>query len=187
MTLSFPAPLLAGLVLAGLVAPAPAFAQEAAPDPAARLEAMTCRDFLALDAAGQATVKAAMLAHVAGAPLPDAPLPAAPGKAGAAPPRVVEDRTGAPEGANAETAKAGTGAGEAGASGTQAAAAGSGTGAPEVVSGENESGKLAPDGTEASVTDEGGDRRLVAMRTSCEGGPDALALNALRAAYGNSL
>lgn len=146
-------------VVAAASIAAPALAQEAAPDVAARLEAMTCREFLALDADGQATVKAAMLAHASGEALPDTPLPA-PGEGGQA----AEDQSGAPE--------AGTGGG---------------TGAPEVVAGENESGKVTPEGTEVSVTDEGGDRRLVAMRTSCEGGPDALALNALRAAFGNSL
>lgn len=147
-------PVVAAASIAG-----PALAQEAAPDAAARLEAMTCREFLALDADGQATVKAAMLAHASGEALPDTPLPA-PGGGG----QVAEDQSGAPE--------AGTDGG---------------TGAPEVVTGENESGKVTPEGTEVSVTDEGGDRRLVAMRTSCEGGPDALALNALRAAFGNSL
>lgn len=151
-------------VVAAASIAAPALAQEATPDAAARLEAMTCREFLALDAGGQATVKAAMLAHASGEPLPDTPLPA-PGAGG----RVVEDRA-----AGSETAAPGAG--------TQG-----GTGAPEVVAGENESGKVTPEGTEVSVTDEGGDRRLVAMRTSCEGGPDALALNALRAAFGNSL
>ena len=139
-------------VVAAASIAAPALAQEAAPDAAARLEAMTCREFLALDAGGQATVKAAMLAHASGEALPDVPLPA-PGEGG-------------------QVAEAGTEGG---------------TGAPEVVAGENESGKVTPEGTEVSVTDEGGDRRLVAMRTSCEGGPDALALNALRAAFGNSL
>ena len=57
------------LALAGLTAAAPVAAQEAPPD-ADRLEAMTCREFLALDAAGQATVKAAMQAHASGEPLP---------------------------------------------------------------------------------------------------------------------
>lgn len=158
-------PVLAAAALAG-----PALAQQAPQDAAARLGAMTCREFLALDAGAQATVKAAMLAHAKGEPLPDAPLPA-PAEGGTAP--VVEDRTGAPETVTAGAAPAAT--------------TGTGTGAPEVVAGENESGKVSPEGTEASVTDEGGDRRLVAMRTSCEGGPDALALNALRAAFGNSL
>ena len=64
MKLSLPA-----LALAGLTAAAPVAAQEPPPD-AARLEAMTCREFLALDAAGQATVKAAMQAHASGEPLP---------------------------------------------------------------------------------------------------------------------
>lgn len=156
-------PVVAAASIAG-----PVLAQEATPDAAARLEAMTCREFLALDADGQATVKAAMLAHASGDPVPNTPLPV-PG-AGR---QVVEDQTGVPETAAAEAAP------EAGTQG--------GTGAPEVVAGENESGKVTPEGTEVSVTDEGGDRRLVAMRTSCEGGPDALALNALRAAFGNSL
>lgn len=155
-------------VVAAASIAAPALAQEVAPDVAARLEAMTCREFLALDAGGQATVKATLLAHAKGEPLPDTPLPG-PGAGG----RVVEDRTGAPETAAAGAAPDLVPEG--------------GTGAPEVVAGENESGKVTPEGTEVSVTDEGGDRRLVAMRTSCEGGPDALALNALRAAFGNSL
>ena len=166
MKLSLPA-----LALAGLTAAAPVPAQEAPPD-AARLEAMTCREFLALDAAGQATVKAAMQAHASGEPPPGAPLPAPPA-GGAASARVVEDRTGAAEGPDA--------------AGTEMAAAPGGAAAPGVAGGQNESGKVAPDGTEASVTDEGGDLRLLAMRTSCEGGPDALALTALRAAFGNSL
>ncbi|MBB1492509.1 MULTISPECIES: HdeA/HdeB family chaperone [unclassified Paracoccus (in: a-proteobacteria)] len=162
----FPFPAIA----AACIAAAPSFGQDAAPEVVARLESMTCREFLALDAEGQATVRAAMQAHASGEPLPDAPLPdpaaSAEGAAG-----VVEDRTGA----DRTEAPA------------EPAAPGGGTGAPEVVAGENESGKVAPDGTEASVTDEGGDRRLIAMRTSCEGGPDALALNALRAAFGNNL
>lgn len=159
------------VLAAASVAATTGLAQEAAPDVVARLEAMTCRAFLALDAGGQATVKAALLAHASGAPLPETPLPdtPAPGAGG----RVVEDWTGAPGTAAAEAAPA--------------AETGTGIGAPEVVEGENESGKVSPDGTEASVTDEAGDRRLVAMRTSCEGGPDARALDALRAAFGNSL
>lgn len=165
--MKFPFPAIAAACLAA----GPALAQDAAPDMVARLEAMTCREFLALDAGGQATVKAAMLAYARGEPLPDTPLPAP----GAAAPQVVEDRTGAD--VDATTGGVTPAAG----------AATGGTGAPEVVAGENESGKVSPEGTEASVTDEGGDRRLVAMRTSCEGGPDALALNALRAAFGNSL
>lgn len=171
MKLPFPA-----IVLAGLSAAAPALAQESPQDVVARLEAMTCRAFLALDAGGQATVKAAMLAHASGEPLPDTPLPAPAADAGtgAASAEVVEDRTGAAEGADPARTET-------------AAAASGGTGAPEVVEGENESGKVAPDGTEVAVTDEGGDRRLVAMRTSCEGGPDARALDALRAAFGNNL
>jgi hypothetical protein len=40
-----------------------------------------------------------------------------------------------------------------------------------------------PDGTEVAAADEPGDPKLVAMRTSCEGGPDALASDALRAAH----
>lgn len=53
----------------------------------------------------------------------------------------------------------------------------------EVVDGEKESGKVNPDGTEVSVTDEPADPKLTAMRTSCEGGPDALATDAMRAAH----
>lgn len=168
------------VVLAGIAATtAPTLAQDAA----SRLEAMTCREFLALDAEGQATVKAAMLAHASGEPLPDAPLPApasadpaqgAPAGHG----QVVEDATGAREDGAAVVE---------GAAGADAAGSSSGTGAPEVVEGENESGKLAPDGTEASVTDEAGDHRLVAMRTSCEGGPDSRALDGLRAAFGDNI
>lgn len=159
-------------IAAACLAAGPSLAQEAAPETVTRLEAMTCREFLALDAGGQATVKAAMLAHARGEPLPGTPLPAPAAEAT----QVVEDRTGADVDATAG-----------GATPAASEAAKGGTGAPEVIAGENESGKVSPEGTEASVTDEGGDRRLVAMRTSCEGGPDALALNALRAAFGNSL
>lgn len=164
----FPFPAIAAACIA---AAAPSFGQDATPQDVARLETMTCREFLTLDAGGQASVRAAMQAHVSDEPLPDAPLlvPDASPKGAAG---VVEDRTGADR---TEAPAA------------EPAAPGGGTGAPEVITGENESGKLAPDGTEVSVTDEGGDRRLVAMRTSCEGGPDALALNALRAAFGNNL
>lgn len=173
------------IAIAGIAAAAsPALAQDATQDPAGRLEAMTCREFLALDAEGQATVKAAMLAHLSGEPLPDTPLPApssADAGEGTSPDsgQVVADRTG--------TGEDGAAVAEESAGDDAAASDGSGTGAPEVVEGENESGKVAPDGTEASVTDEAGDRRLVAMRTSCEGGPDSRALDALRAAFGNNI
>lgn len=150
------------------IAAGPALAQDAAPEVVARLESMTCREFLALDAGGQATVRAVMQAHASNEPLPDTPLPPPTASAEDGAAEVVGDRTGADRAA-------------------APAAPSGGSDAPEVAAGENESGKVAPDGTEASVTDEGGDRRLVAMRTSCEGGPDALALNALRAAFGNNL
>lgn len=161
-------------------AAAPALAQGAA----GQLEAMTCREFLALDADGQATVKAAMLAHLSGEPLPASPLPApvAADAGEAASPdqaQVVEDQAGATDDGSAVADRA-----------PQADAAtgeGSSIAAPEVVAGENESGKVAPDGTEASVTDEPADDRLLAMRTSCEGGPDARALDALRAAFADNL
>lgn len=154
----FPFPAMA--VAIGCIA-APALAQDAAPDAVARIEAMTCREFLAFDAGDQATVKAAMLAHASGDPLPDTPLPGA-AAADAAKGSQTADAAPAPKPVP-KPASAG--------------AAG----------GDTDSGTAAPDGTEASVTDQGGDRRLVAMRTSCEGGPDALAMNALRAAFGNNL
>lgn len=165
--MKFPFPAIA----AACIAAAPALAQDAAADTVARLESMTCREFLALDAEGQATVKAAMHAHATGEPLPDTPLPDAAPSGEAT--QVVEDQTGTDV--------------EADGAGDTAPQTTPGTGAPEMAAGENESGKVSPEGTEASVTDEGGDRRLVAMRTSCEGGPDALALNALRAAFGDGL
>jgi hypothetical protein len=172
--------LLQAAALASLAAASPGLAQEAPSDTAARLEAMICREFLAFDAAGQETVKAAMLAHLADEPLPNAPLPdpAAAGQGASDDgPEVVEDETGTD----------GSGSAGAGEAPEAAAAAGEAADADSSGEGANESGKVAPDGTEASLTDEAGDSRLVAMRTSCEGGPDARALDALRAAFGNNL
>lgn len=170
MTFPFQA---AAIALAGIAAAAPGLAQDAA----GRLEAMTCREFLALHAEAQDTVRTAMLAQLSGEPLPDAPLPAGSDAAQAGQAQVVEDETGVDDGGTLAVEAPGEEAGSADASDA----------ARNATAGENESGKTAPDGTEVSVTDEAGDRRLVAMRTSCEGGPDARALDALRAAFGDNL
>lgn len=137
----------------------------AAQDAAARLDALTCSAFLGLGAEDQRNVMLALRAHVNGDPLPDTPLPVGLGdEAGGGGP---EDAGGAAEG---------TGGGE----GSE------GTDPPDetgVVDAENESGNVNPDGTEASVTEGSGDPKLTAMRTSCEGGPESLASDALRAAH----
>ena len=203
------------------VSAAPAFAQE---EPSARLDAMTCREFLGLSAQDQMTVMLVMRAHVNGDPLPDEPLPvgveaevggsdglggdsgnpdaegldttgagAGSDSAAAAGATTAGDETGGAESSDPESA---AGAADADTVSTDgAAAAGEGTAAAdegntatsvgdeEVVDGENESGKVNPDGTEMSVTDQPGDPKLTAMRTSCEGGPDALATDAMRAAH----
>lgn len=68
-----------------MVAATPGLAQDAPQDAAARLEAMTCRDFLALGARDRETVKAALLAHASGDPLPDPALPGSPAADATAP------------------------------------------------------------------------------------------------------
>ena len=157
----------------------PAFAQ----DPGALLDAMTCREFLALAAPDQTTVMLALRAHVSGDPLPDEPLPV--GTRAEVDSTDSDSERASGEEADAATDTPGNGAQssdpttEAADEGTTAISVGD----EEVVDGENESGKVNPDGTEVAATDEPGDPKLVAMRTSCEGGPDALATDALRAAH----
>lgn len=162
-----------GAIVGATAAPAPA--QDAAPDVGVLLDALTCSEFLALGAQDQMNVMLAMRAHMNGDPLPDEPLPI--GRVGDA---------------GAEGLEAGTegAAGAAGAAeGTEAAGGGEGvegTDPPDetgIVDGENESGNVNPDGTEASVSDAPGDPKLRAMRTSCEGGPESLAADAIRAAH----
>lgn len=165
-------------------------APDASPDMAGLLEALTCSEFLQLDAQNQMTVMLAMRASLNGEPLPDEPLPIG-----------LEAEVGGADGLGGASGNAsGEGPETDGASGAEAVEAmtqvmdeadGQGEGAegtdvPDdtgVVDGENESGKVAADGTEASVTDEPADPKLTGMRTSCEGGPEALASNAMLAAH----
>jgi hypothetical protein len=167
------------IALTGVVA-APAFAQE----PGALLDAMTCREFLALAAPDQVTVMLALRAHVNGEPLPDEPLPV--GTQAEVDGADSDPEGVAAEGTDASTDTPGNGAAETSDPTTEAADEGTtaiSVGDEEVVDGENESGKVNPDGSEVAATDEPDDPKLVAMRTSCEGGPDALATDALRAAH----
>ncbi len=187
--------LIQAIAVSGAVA-APALAQDAPQDASqgagARLDAMTCSEFLQFGAQDQMTVMLAMRAHYNGEPLPDEPLPigveaeaSADGLGGDSGEASAEGLDTSAEGAGAEMAAAGA------AGGTEAAGAATGEGAggtdvPDetgIVDGENESGQVNPDGTEASVTDAPADPKLTAMRTSCEGGPEALALDAMRAAH----
>src|SRR3712207_6506718 len=66
--------LIAAVTVMGALA-APAFAQEAPEDPGTRLDALTCREFIAFAPEEQMTVMLARRAHVNGEPLPDTPLP----------------------------------------------------------------------------------------------------------------
>lgn len=184
---------------AGLVAGAlaiPAFAQGAgaegsagaAGDVGARLDALTCSEFLQLEAQDQMTVMLALRAHYNGEALPDEPLPigleaelSGDGLAG------DSGEAGAEGLDTTEPTEAETAAAVAGVDGANGAGEGAdGTDPPDetgLVDGENESGQVNPDGTEASVTDAPADPKLTAMRTSCEGGPEALASNAMIAAH----
>ncbi|HVG48685.1 MAG TPA: HdeA/HdeB family chaperone, partial [Rubellimicrobium sp.] len=62
------------IVIAAAVA-GPTLAQDASGDAAGRLDAMTCREFMAFAPEDQMTMMLAMRAHVNGDPLPDEPLP----------------------------------------------------------------------------------------------------------------
>ncbi len=147
-----------------IIGAAPVAAQDLTPDVAARLDALTCSEFLALEAEDQMNVLLAMRAHMNGDPLPDKALPVG----------LAEEAGGEEPGTEDASEAAGGGEGA------------EGDDPPDetgVVDGENESGNVNPDGTEASVTDAPGDPKLRAMRTSCEGGPESRAADALRAAH----
>jgi hypothetical protein len=193
--------LIQAIAVSGAVA-APALAQDAPQDASqgagARLDAMTCSEFLQFGAQDQMTVMLAMRAHYNGEPLPDEPLPigveaeaSADGLGGDSGEASAEgldaSLEGGAEGAgSAAAAMADTGGAGAAADGAATGEGAGGTDVPDetgIVDGENESGQVNPDGTEASVTDAPADPKLTAMRTSCEGGPEALALDAMRAAH----
>lgn len=161
--------LIAALAVTGGMA-APALAQDAA----GVLDALTCSRFLQIGAGDQMTVMLALRAHLNGDDLPDEPLPI---------------------GLEAESGDAAGDPGDAGAESLETAVAedgGEGAGGTDppdetgIVDGENESGQVAADGTEASVTDAPADPKLRAMRTSCEGGPESLAADAIRAAHADT-
>lgn len=177
----------------------PAWAQEAPaggetvaapPDLGALLEALTCREFLALGAQDQRTAMLALRALYNGDPLPDEPLPigldagvggadgqgGGPGASGAGGPDTEPSAEEAAAVVAEATAAEPVGEGE----GQDGADPPDETG---IVDGENESGKTDTDGTELAATGEPGDAKLTGMRTSCEGGPEALALDAMRAAH----
>lgn len=193
--------LMTALAVAGAVtgaAAAPAMAQNMNPDMGALLDALTCSQFLQFEAQDQMNVMLALRAHSYGDPLPDEPLPigleaetSADGLGGDSGDASAEGlEAGAEEGAEAAGAveglaeaaadAVGDAAGEAGGEGADGADVPDETG---IVDGENESGQVNSDGTEASVTDAPADPKLTAMRTSCEGGPESLAADAMRAAH----
>lgn len=189
--------LIAALAVSGAVA-TPALAQDEAQgggeDAAGLLAALTCSQFLQLGAQDQMTVMLAMRAHLNGDDLPDEPLPIG-----------LDAEVGSPDGPGGDSGASGDAgaegletdeatvaeAAEAAATVAEEGTEGGGEGAdgadpPDetgIVDGENESGQVSADGTEASVTDAPADPRLTGMRTSCEGGPEALASDAMLAAH----
>lgn len=175
---------------------APAMAQDAGPDMGALLDALTCSEFLQFEAQDQMNVMLALRAHSYGDPLPDEPLPIGVeaevggagglgGDSGDASAEGLESGTeatvaNAADGAKGSAEVTGEAVGEAGGEGADGADPPDESG---IVDGENESGQVNADGTEASVIDGPADPKLTAMRTSCEGGPEALAADAMRAAH----
>jgi len=156
------------IAIAGAVA-SPAFAQETPEEPGAALDTMTCRDFVELAPEDQMAVMLAMRAHVNGDPLPDEPLPVgAEAEVGGA------DGSGDDSGSTAAAAGTEPGADSEGQDAVtevgDTAAAAAGEPSPEALTAE-------------SLTETPSDPKLTAMRTSCLGGPDALASDALRAAH----
>ena len=153
------------LAIVGAVA-SPVLAQEAPQDPGAALEAMTCRDFIELAPEEQMTAMLAMRAHVNGDPLPDEPLPI-----GAEAEVGGSDGLGGDSGTPSVAADAATGVASEGVTEVEnTAAAAAGEPSPEALTAE-------------SLTEPPIDPKLTAMRTSCLGGPDALASDAMRAAH----